>query len=61
MRRTIWIALFILALVASSDAQSPAVAICPTLIVTGPAGVNVPGDTMTFVADLSGEVPKSIA
>jgi hypothetical protein len=31
---------------------------CPTIMVTGPAGVSMPYDPMTFTATLTGDIPK---
>jgi len=31
---------------------------CPTISITGPAGITLPGENMTFVATLTGAVPK---
>lgn len=33
---------------------------CPEISVTGPGGVTAPGDTMTFLADFSGDVPEGL-
>jgi hypothetical protein len=36
------------------------VCVCPTLSVTGPAGVTAPGDTMTFTANVSGGSSEAV-
>lgn len=38
-----------------------AVAKCPVLTVTGPAGIWLPGETITFSAAIKGEYPKGIS
>jgi hypothetical protein len=40
--------------VTECDCIQPKVCNCPTLSVTGPAGITAPGETMTFTANLSG-------
>jgi hypothetical protein len=41
------------------DAEKQAKA-CPEISVTGPAGITLPGDTMTFVANITGDIPQGL-
>ena len=57
----IWLSLAIIAVTSPLllNAQTPAN--CPTITVSGPAGVLSPGENFHFVAQLSGSVPKDVS
>ena len=57
----IWLllAIFVVASPQVLNAQTPAN--CPTITVTGPAGIVTPGEYFYFAAELSGPVPEDVS
>ena len=43
------------------ECEEPERVKCPTISVTGPAGITQPGDPMTFSANIAGSVPRGVS
>ena len=56
-----WLKLAILVATSPLLVQAQTPASCPTINVTGPAGVVTPGEYFYFAAELSGPVPKDVS
>jgi len=61
MKKTFALTIALLAAAVSVVAQEEPRADCPTISVTGPAGVWLPGETIWFTTELKGTSPKNIS